>query len=1039
MKKLVFVSLVCILGFRARASHIVGGELYYDCLGNNQYKITLKLYRDCYCTNCAQYGNPEYLAIFNSSGNLVQQPAMFFPGSNHLNPTFTNTCMTQPDVCVEEADYTTTVTLPPLAGGYNIVYQRCCRNDGVSNLVQGEGATYLIHIPDPALAQCNSSPRFNNLPPMYICVNAPLSIDYSATDPNGDQLVYSLCNPDNGADGNCPDPSPNSTGSGCPTAPSTPPYQANDYVSPYNASNFTNNPSNANNLTIDPQTGLLTGIPNVEGLYDVTVCVSEYRAGQLLSTLRRDFQFTVTQCNIPIASVPQIGLSHGIGIYAIQCKNYTVNFTNNTYNPPPLTNPLWFHWDFGVAGSTTDTSNLPNPTFTYPDTGAYLVTLVALKQESSGQICTDTTTALVYVYPTFSGDFTSVSNCPDSLLSFTDLSASNTGSAPTQWYWNFGDGGTATQQNPTHAFSTPGNHSVMLIATDSRGCRDTVIKDAVVYDLPNIDAGPDTSVCVNPLHYQDSVQLQATGGVSYRWSPPTSLSATNIANPLSKPSSTITYYVTGTDAHGCKNTDSVTVYKLDPNINLILEDTMSICPSDTAYPTVVSQTASQYFWFPLQYLTNPTSGNTGFYPPVTTRYILTIANYCYTKSDSITIQTLPVPQLGLPDLDSVCLGNPFQLQANDAAIYQWRTDATLSSDTIANPVATPVFTERYYVTGIGADGCVSSDSELVLVYQPSVITVTPRLTHVCIGSNVQLTAAGGYLYAWTPAASLSNANVANPLASPTTNTVYVVTATNIHGCSSYDSAVVTVEFPVTAVAQSPYNVCVGTPVELFSSGGEYYSWSPVENINNPYTNDPFVTPDSTTTYVVTVGNDCFSDSAFVQVIVHQLPVVDAGADTTIWRGTFVYLHGTTPATNYFWNTSAYITNAFSLNTTALPSQTTWYTLFATDAFGCLNTDSVLVTVVEHDILDIPTAFSPNGDGVNDVFHIVRSLGIEHLIDFSVYNRWGQKVFATDNINTGWDGTAEGQPAPLGVYVWMVVAQNGDGKEFVRKGNVTLIR
>ena len=385
MRKVVTLFCFLLTAYGAIASHIVGGELYFDCLGNNQYQFTLKLYRNCDCTNCAPYGNPEYLSIFDASGNLIMQPAMPLPPIN-LVPGNSNPCLDTPSipVCTEVAVFQTSViSLPPITGGYYAVYQRCCRTTALVNIVANEGASYVVHIPDPSLATCDNSPRFNSLPPQYFCVNAPLNVNYSATDPDGDSLVYSLCNPMDGADqvGNCPDPSPASQGSGCPTAPNPPAdipaqaYPSNQFVSPYSASNFTNNPS-VNDITINPQTGLLTGTPNQIGIFDITVCVSEYRNGQFLGTVSRDFQFTIAQCNAPVAAVPEIGVTaSGEGIYVVDCKNFTVNFVNNTFNPG---GPITYAWDFGVPGSTTDTSSEVNPSFTYPDSGVYLVTLIAI-------------------------------------------------------------------------------------------------------------------------------------------------------------------------------------------------------------------------------------------------------------------------------------------------------------------------------------------------------------------------------------------------------------------------------------------------------------------------------------------------------------------------------------------------------------------------------------------------------------------------------------------------------------------------------------
>jgi gliding motility-associated-like protein len=467
---------------------------------------------------------------------------------------------------------------------------------------------------------------------------------------------------------------------------------------------------------------------------------------------------------------------------------------------------------------------------------------------------------------------------------------------------------------------------------------------------------------------------------------------------------------------------------------------MTICQFDTAFPTIINQGASAYNWNPALFLTNPGSFNTGFYPPVSTNYILTVQNYCYVKSDSIEIVVLPVPQLGLPAEDSTCIGTPYQFNAQNAVTYQWRPSSTLSSTTIANPLATPVIATEYVVTGTNASGCVNTDSTLLLVYEPSSIEIYPKDTpFICLGTSAHLRVVGAYTYVWSPASSLDSSTVADPIATPADTTQYNVVATNVHGCKSYDSLLLKVQKPVTALAPTPFVACEGIPVQLNASGGPFFSWSPSAGLSDSTSNNPFALPDSTTAYVVKVFNNCFSSTAVVQVDIHPLPVVDAGPDTTIWRDTYASLHGTTNAPTYFWNPSTWLDNASDLNTSAAPQQTTWYYLFGIDQYGCQNKDSVLITVVSHTELLIPTGFSPNGDGVNDVFKIERSLNIEKLIEFSVFDRWGEKVYSTGNINQGWDGTHQGQPSPIGVYVWMVVAQTYDGQEITKKGNVTLLR
>jgi hypothetical protein len=256
---------------------------------------------------------------------------------------------------VEQAIFIYDVTLPPIAGGYTLVYQRCCRNASINNVFDpaNTGATYLGTIPDAAFAECNSSPQFNNFPPTVICVNEGLVFDHSATDVDGDSLVYMLCAPYLGADASNPYPAP----------PGPPPYNFVTFVSPYTA---TDPMGGSPPMAIDPATGILTVTPTSLGQYVVGVCVSEYRDGVLLSEHKRDFQFNVTTCQPSvIASTPGV---------INQCSSNTITFVNNSIGG------TFYHWDFGT-GNSADTSNEFSPTFTFPDTGIYTVTLYVNREQ----------------------------------------------------------------------------------------------------------------------------------------------------------------------------------------------------------------------------------------------------------------------------------------------------------------------------------------------------------------------------------------------------------------------------------------------------------------------------------------------------------------------------------------------------------------------------------------------------------------------------------------------------------------------------------
>jgi gliding motility-associated-like protein len=1128
---------------------------------------------------------------------------MALPPRDTIPPAITNPCLQPINVCIEQAFFTGTYTFPPIPGGYTLVYQRCCRNSAIQSIPANTGATYVAHLSNNTYT-VNSSPRFTRRPPLFICADSYFQFDNSATDPDGDSLSYSLVNALDGATGNCADPSPNSTGNtrGCPTQASPPPYTSVPYYSPYGAANPANSPSNAGNMQIDPVTGLLTGLPNQTGIFVVAVAVSEYRNGVYIGQTIRDYQFNIVQCNIPIASLIYLpgtfNSSTNFGTYQLDCTTRTVVFDSmkvNFYNPPPTNVPLTYSWDFGVPGSTTDTSSQKYPVFTYPDSGTYFVTVVVSKT-LSGQGCYDTAHALVITYPTLNTSFTFQSGCQDSAVVFTDHSVS-TSSPLNSWHWNFGDGQSSGLQNPMHNYNNPGTYAVSLTvgnvkgctvtgidtvivkpkpvanfsatslcifdtahflytgtgtvtnyywnfgngttssiqnpnvvytATGSMnvslvtvtpdGCRDTIVKpltvnplpvitpspnvtichftttqisasggvsytwspgstlsDSVISDpvaapassttyhvtatdangcinsdsvvvtlfpIPQINAGADTSICLTGSNYHTSVQLDATGGISYVWSPATGLSNPNIANPVASPSANQTYILTGTDANGCIGIDSMTVFDLDPSLNLIVESTKSICDLDTTTLDVLRQGDSYYSWSPPTGISDPSSNSPNFYPRATTTYIFTVQNYCYTKSDTATIIVHPLPPVTTEGIDSVCIGDTAHLRAGGASVYHWRPDPTLSDTAIADPYATPSVTDIYYVTGVDTFGCKKNDSVLVYVFFPPAVGIGPDTAYICQGKPIRLIAIGGLDYQWMRDSTLSPLNVFDPIAMPLDTTRYYVRVYNIHQCHADTAITVNVQLPVEATAQSPYDICAGGTVQLSASGGFYYQWTPAIWLTDPSIPNPIATPDSSIIYTVRVSNDCFSAFANVDVTVHQLPLVNAGNDTTIYRNTAATLNGVTDGIKYYWypgDTNSSIVDPFSLTTFATPLYSSTYYLYAISAYGCINTDTIRVTVDPYTLLLLPSAFTPNGDGENDVFRIVRYLNIQSLEEFAIYDRWGEKVYNTDIISDGWNGSYKGHSADMGVYIWTVKARTYDGEEILRKGNVTLIR
>lgn len=432
----------CINLSHVEATHIVGGELNYECLGNNNYKIRLKIYRDC-LTGVAPFDNPAYMSVFDGSGNLVNTFTINFPGATPVPGLINNPCFTAPtNICVEEGIYETTINLPPNSNGYHLAYQRCCRNNTILNIIdpQNSGATYTAFIPPSSTVVCNSNPVFNEFPPVFLCLGAPLVFDHSASDSDGDSLVYEICDPFLGA---TPfDPMPFQT--------STPPFSFVNWAPPYNSSYPM---STIPPLNIDPQTGLLTGTPNMVGQWVIGICVKEYRNGLLVSENKRDFQFNVLNCpDLIVASVPT---------QQTFCDGLTVNFNNTSLNASS------YLWDFGVPGAN---STLQNPSYTYPDTGNYTVTLIA----NPNTVCADTAQTIFSIYPKLETQFT----VPDSQClsgnSFDFLALGNHSSSASI-NWDFG--GNASLLNSSNntlqniSFNNAGPHLVSLEISDY-GCTD---------------------------------------------------------------------------------------------------------------------------------------------------------------------------------------------------------------------------------------------------------------------------------------------------------------------------------------------------------------------------------------------------------------------------------------------------------------------------------------------------------------------------------------------------------------------------------------
>jgi gliding motility-associated-like protein len=515
------------------ATHMVGGEIIYKCLGNDSFLITLNVFRDCY-NGVPPFDNPASIGIFDQNWNYIEQYLVPYTSDDTLDVTLTDPCLqAPPDVCVHRSSYSFKAYLPFRAGGYNLVYQRCCRNQLIRNIIdpEGTGASFVARITERSLQLCNNSAYFRQWPPVAICINQPINFDHGAIDPDGDSLVYRLCVPQSGATSQEPIPQPPFAG----------PYAPVFYVAPvYSVANMLGGIP----LTIDIKTGLLTGTPNRLGNYVVGVCVEEYRNGVLISSTNRDFQYNVADCGAVIAEFTAP---------ALVCDQLTVNFDRTS---SANVGTLWyFDWP-----RTNLSSMASSPSFTYPDTGNYRVALIV----NPGLPCTDTSFVNIRLQKSFVvSDFEVTKGICDSTglkLDVLNLASDTVfGIRSVQWDFTAPDGSKIDilTFDPSLKLKQGGNYILSLISLSKNGCS-SIRTDTIMVELPDFsNLQTDLLVCLG-----QSVALypQALIGQVYQWTPALYLDNATKGNPICTPLKDAVYQVkTNHPVSGCPGSTSVDV------------------------------------------------------------------------------------------------------------------------------------------------------------------------------------------------------------------------------------------------------------------------------------------------------------------------------------------------------------------------------------------------------------------------------------------------------------------------------------------------
>ncbi|MDX2002822.1 MAG: gliding motility-associated C-terminal domain-containing protein [Chitinophagales bacterium] len=644
-------------------------------------------------------------------------------------------------------------------------------------------------------------------------------------------------------------------------------------------------------------------------------------------------------------------------------------------------------------------------TLTVSTTGSYSVTVT----DANGCSGTDNINVTINTLPIVNlGNDTTV--CGSSFV----LNAGNAGST---YAWSPGG-----QNSQTITVTITGNYSV--IVTDANGCTGTDAINITLIIPPIVSAGNDTSICNGGTAV---LNASSSSSGTYTWS--TSQSGQSITV---SPNATTDYIVSLTVGSGCIDTDTVrvTVNAL-PNVTA---NDPTICQGQSAILTATG--AVSYTWS-----TSQTGASITVSPTTNTTYTVTgtDAQGC-TATDDAEVTVAPAPIANAGNDQSICPGTSATLTATGGQSYNWSSSQTGASITVS-----PAASTTYTVTVTDANNCTASDDVTVNVYPAISITANPTNTscaNTVDGSITVNVLAGTAPYTFIVAGSNLASSNSSELFDNLTAATYTANVIDANGCqANLTNILVDSPTPLQYTVDSTNPSCFGLSDGAISVDNASYQYAFDGRLFDTTRNFPNLSAGSYT--LVAQDNGCF-DTTTIDLTSPAQILVGINPDTaTIVEGEIVDLltavsGGTSPYT-YVWTPDSSLTCGDCANPVASPNDTVTYLLAVTDANGCSSFDSTTIYVLRQTLLSFPTGFTPNGDGSNDLFRPIVS-GQLLSYNLRIYNRWGEKVFETNDVKEGWNGTYNGEKQPMGTFAWVVEYQMAATQEYgVDRGNVTLLR
>lgn len=871
------------------ATHIIGGEVTFECidgnLDSNRYNVYLTIYRDC-DNGIADFDNPAYLAIFDEAG-YQQEFLLPLNRRDTLTPIIADSCLIPPNICVETTEYVLDVMLPEPTGGFYFSYMECCRNNDIVNIIEDEstGSIFLSYMSQEKFLNCDARLDFIDWPPLAICINEPIDWDHSV-DPNSirpeNDLVYRLCTPL----GVPREPTFRNDSTpilGNDTIPILPGLTYLDILARYDTiqyeTGFNENLmlNGTPPISIDQNTGFITGIPEQLGRYVIGVCVEEYNEfGDLVSYVRRDFQYNVVECQNSDANFTVDSL------YCYYEGDDLVVLPRNLTTTTDL-----FLWQ--VQG-TNLTSTDENPRFILPDTGTYTITLITRPNSA----CADTMSLNTRAVRTgLIADFNvDIEDCSadETNVSFIDQTSFLASESIVEWEWQINGFVISTRPNfTTELAGDSSQYIVTLTVFSSDGCMDsktdTLLIDDVDYPpLPDGDyVCEGDTVCLNPSAIQNYFYVWTNGmGDTFSFEP----------NPCILIQSDTCLYVeiSSSSNLGCSSLDSVCLEFISEDgtpdfictildtINNIVQfdcvgencDIYTVCYNDPENPT-----ASDRASFPITY----------DYPDTMTAYCAVF------KPDEEALKCTGIDSFkceGPLDFEPPCCDYAFEyevVECTDSLKIEFRVDTICSVDSVIWDIEG----ERY-------EGVVACE-----YFFNEDIPINGRYTIYFADSEC----------------------------SDVTDTFEIFVDTFYY--ASLDTLI----------------KCRGDSVELnkdFLIGLEY-EWSPRNAFDDPTVPNPFVCPDSDTTYCCRItdpNTGCYGIRCQT-VLVIELPDVNLPGEVIYCDSSDTVCADSIAGLTYLWSCNPDHSDTLSTQACAPIDPTKEYIyLKITDENGCMEFDSVRV-------------------------------------------------------------------------------------------------